>query len=310
MKIVVIGAAGAIGKVVVPVLLARGHHVRVVGRDVGKIPDFGEVERVSADIATEDGCARALAGMDAAIYTLGLPYTKKAFATYGPMMERFVAAAKRAGVKTALLISNVYPYGRPRTPLVAEDHPRVSVSVKGLHRKAQEDALLAADGPGLRAISLRLPNFYGPDATASLAHGIFEAARTGGTANLLGPIDTPQEMVFTPDVGPVIADLLEHPEARGAYNFAGPGHTTFREFTAKVFAAAGKPVKSRVAGRGMVRVMGLFSSLLRELGEMMYLQETPVLLDDTKLRAFLPGLRKTSYDEGIRLTLAARPPTG
>lgn len=305
MKVVVIGAAGAIGKGLVPVLRARGHEVRVVGRDVAKIPDFGAVERVAADVATEDGCARALAGMDAAVYTLGLPYTKKAFAAYGPMMERFVAAARKAGTKRVLLISNVYPYGAPQTPLVAEDHPRVPVSVKGLHRKAQEDVLLAADGPELRTISLRLPNFYGADALASLAHGIFEAARTGGVANLLAPIDTPQEMVFTPDVGPVVAALLEHPDARGPYNFAGPAHTTFRDFTAKVFAAAGKPVKMRVAGRGLVRVLGLFMPLMRELGEVMYLQETPVLLDDAKLRALLPGLHKTSYDEGVRRTVGS-----
>ena len=36
---------------------------------------------------------------------------------------------------------------------------------------------------------------------------------------------------------------------------------------------------------------------------MLYLQETPVLLDDSKLTAALGPLHKTSYDEGIRLTL-------
>jgi hypothetical protein len=38
---------------------------------------------------------------------------------------------------------------------------------------------------------------------------------------------------------------------------------------------------------------------------MSYLYETPVLLDDTKLGALLGGLRKTSYDDGIRTTVAA-----
>jgi hypothetical protein len=36
---------------------------------------------------------------------------------------------------------------------------------------------------------------------------------------------------------------------------------------------------------------------------MLYLQETPVILDDGKLLKKFPGVRKTSYDEGIRLTL-------
>jgi hypothetical protein len=37
---------------------------------------------------------------------------------------------------------------------------------------------------------------------------------------------------------------------------------------------------------------------------MLYLTETPVLLDDSKLRAQFPALHKTSYDEGIRQTIA------
>jgi hypothetical protein len=40
-----------------------------------------------------------------------------------------------------------------------------------------------------------------------------------------------------------------------------------------------------------------------ELVEMMYLQETPVLLDDAKLSRHLGGLRRTLYDEGLRQTV-------
>lgn len=36
---------------------------------------------------------------------------------------------------------------------------------------------------------------------------------------------------------------------------------------------------------------------------MHYLWTTPVILDDTRLRHLLPELRKTPYEEGIRLTL-------
>jgi hypothetical protein len=36
---------------------------------------------------------------------------------------------------------------------------------------------------------------------------------------------------------------------------------------------------------------------------MLYLQETPVILDDSKLAGALGQLEKTPYDEGIRLTM-------
>ena len=49
--------------------------------------------------------------------------------------------------------------------------------------------------------------------------------------------------------------------------------------------------------------MGWFSPLYRELMEMLYLQETPVILDDRKLLAKFPNVRRRAYDEGIRQTL-------
>jgi hypothetical protein len=79
----------------------------------------------------------------------------------------------------------------------------------------------------------------------------------------------------------------------------------------RVFAAVGRAPKLRVAGKGMLRVMGLFSPLMRELVEMSYLHTTPVVLDDSALQKLLGPVKKTSYDEGIRKTLeqmrAARP---
>jgi nucleoside-diphosphate-sugar epimerase len=51
-------------------------------------------------------------------------------------------------------------------------------------------------------------------------------------------------------------------------------------------------------------VLGLFNPLLREVVEMHYLLTTPVLMDDTALHRLLGTVRKTSYAEGIRQTLA------
>jgi nucleoside-diphosphate-sugar epimerase len=238
---------------------------------------------------------------------LGLPYTKRDFAQYPPMMKLFVEAARSANVKKLVLISNVYPYGLPQTERVAETHPRNPASVKGEFRKQQEDILLAAHDPkGLLTLSLRLPNFYGPGAVLSIAHGIFSAAVKGAPAQLLGPIDTRQELCFTPDVGPLVADLLQSDSAFGqAYNFAGSGETTWRKFTEEIYSAAGhsKP-KLRVAGPGLVRFLGLFSTLMRELVELRYLQTHPLILDDAKLHQVLPNVRKTPYREGIARTLA------
>jgi nucleoside-diphosphate-sugar epimerase len=267
---------------------------------------FGERgEIVDADVSQPAGCDRASVGADAIVYSLGLPYTARAFSAYPPMMRMAVEAARRAAVRRLLLITNVYAYGRPTAARVAETHPRQPFGPKGRFRKEQEDIALGAHEPGLLlTASLRLPDFYGPHASLAFANMIAASALARKPANLLGPADTPHEFVFTPDVGPVVCDLLERDAAFGtAYNFAGPGTITTREFARRVYAAAGTPFRARVAPPWMVKLMGVCSPLMRELSELAYLQSEPVILEDTKLHQVLPVVRKTPYDEGIRLTL-------
>lgn len=309
MTLAIIGAAGAIGRSTADACQAAGQSVRLVGRTAGPLQAMAKPgdKVVLADVANAEGCAKALEGADTALYALGLPYTKAAFAAYPEMMRKFVTAAKAAGIKRAVLITNVYPYGRPQTAKVTEDHPRVPCSVKGEYRKQQEDIFLAAHG--FEAVSLRLPDFYGPNVESSQLTDVVKAARAGKTGNLLGPADQPHEFVFTPDVGPVVKALIEHSgPVSGAFNLAGAGVTSMRDLAALIYQAAGQPPKLRVMAPWMQGLVGLLMPVLQELGEMRYLLETPVLLDDTRLRALLPNLRKTSYAEGARAVAAARNP--
>jgi nucleoside-diphosphate-sugar epimerase len=305
MTIAIIGAAGTIGHSTAHAYHGAGLPVRLVGRSEGPLQAMAKPgdEIVIADVATAEGCRAAVKGVDVALYTLGLPYTKTDFAAYPPMMRLFVDAAKEAGVRRAVLISNVYPYGLPQTERVAESHPRNPVSVKGQFRKEQEDIFLAA--PGLETVSLRLPDFYGPNVPGSQLAMVVDAARKGATGNLLGPADRPHEFVFTPDVGPVVKALLEHPAPlAGAYNFAGAGVITMKRLAELIYMAAGKKPKLRIMAPWMQDIVGLFMPVLRELKEMRYLFDHPVMLDDAKLQALLPDLKKTGYEDGARIIMA------
>ena len=146
-----------------------------------------------------------------------------------------------------------------------------------------------------------------PDAELSYVRAIFDAALKGGTANVIGPIDTPHEFIFIPDVAETLIALSEKEEAYGkAWNVAGPGLMTTRQFAEQVFGAVHQKPRLRVAGsKVMLRVLGRFNPFLREVVEMHYLWTTPVKLDDTRLRQLLPNLHKTPYTEGIRATIDA-----
>ena len=305
-KVAVFGAAGPIGRYAGMELDRRGIPFRAVGRTAGKLSDiFGKMahaEVVAADLSDAGGARQAAHGVDTIIYTVGVAYTN--FQLHPQMMRVTVDAAAAAGVQRVVLVTGVYSYGIPQTKKVAETHPRAPVSVKGQLRKEQEDILLAAGDRGLfKTMIVRLPDFYGPY-TYSIASHIFEAALAGKTANWLGPIAPLHEFVFVPDTGPVIADLAARDDCYGeAWNFAGPGEISALAFIQKIYQAAGREPKFRSAGRTLLRMLGWFNPLMRELPEMLYLQETPVLLDDEKLLRKLGQVHKTSYDEGIRLTL-------
>lgn len=98
----------------------------------------------------------AARGIDTLIYLVGVNYWK--FELHPRLMERTLAGAIAEGVARFLLIGTVYPYGRPQSPRVTEQHPREPHTFKGRMRKAQEDLLMAADREGrIRATVLRQP---------------------------------------------------------------------------------------------------------------------------------------------------------
>jgi nucleoside-diphosphate-sugar epimerase len=306
-KAAIFGAAGAIGTPVAAELDRRGIPFRVVGRTRSRLEAaFGKManaEIFEADVSDLRSAGAAARGVDTIFYCVGLPYPSHQL--HPILMRTTVEAAASVGVKRLVLVSSVYGYGVPRTSHVAETHPRQPNSRKGEYRKAQEDVVLEAHQKGrLEGLIVRLPDFYGPGADLGLANPIFAAALAGKTANWIGPVNTAHEFVFVPDTGPVIVELALHPECYGeAWNFGGPGEINTMDFITRIYRAVGRSPKYRTVGRGMLKIMGWFSPLFRELPEMLYLQETPVILDDHKLLAKLPDTHKTSYDEGIAKTL-------
>jgi nucleoside-diphosphate-sugar epimerase len=308
-NIALFGASGAIGGSIAAALRAQGRRYRVVGRSRAPLESqFGAdplAEVVTWDPDVPDSVRAAAQGVETLAYMVGVPYQD--FRLHPELMRKTLEGAVAAGVRRLLLIGTVYPFGRPQTERVREDHPRDPHTFKGRMRKAQEDLVLTAHREGrLETTILRLPDFYGPNVERSFLHGAFRAALQGGSANLIGPIDTPHEFVFVPDVGPVVAALIDAPRAYGAtWNLAGAGVTTQRALVERIFAQVGRPPKLRVAGPLLVRAMGLFNPLMRELVEMHYLHTTPVLMDDSALRGLLGDIRKTPYEDGIRLTIGA-----
>ena len=309
VKIALFGAAGAIGQTIAGALNNNHQEYRVVGRSRAALQQaFGSDPLAEVVVWNPDDLAsvRAAAqGIETLIYLVGVAYDH--FELHPQLMRKTLDGAIAAGVQRILLIGTVYPYGLPQTNPVREDHPRNLHTFKGRMRKEQEDLLLQADAAGkIHGAVLRLPDFYGPGVDKSFLHSIFVAAATGGRAQVIAPLDTPHEYVYVPDVGPVVGRLIENPAAYGrVWHLAGAGTITTREVFNRAFAVTGNKPKKIVAGPITLRLMGLFNPIMRELVEMHYLQTNPVVLDDSALRGLLGEIKKTNYDDGIRLSVNA-----
>jgi nucleoside-diphosphate-sugar epimerase len=310
-KIALFGAAGAIGQSIAQALSAAGQPYRVVGRSRESLRKaFGAdplAEIVTWNPDSPASVRAAAEGVDTIVYLVGVNYWQ--FELHPELMGKTLEGAIAAGVRNVLLVGTVYPYGRAHGSPVREDHPREPHTFKGRMRKAQEDLLMQAHAEGrINAAVLRLPDFYGPGVSASLLHGAAVAAVRGGTADMLGPLDAPHEFVYVPDVGPVVARVIANPGAWGrTWHLAGAGVTTQRALVGEMERASGRPLKVRVVGKTLLRVIGLFNRFMREAVEMNYLLTEPVIMDDAALQGLIGPIRKTPYAEGVRRTMAAVP---
>ncbi|HEY1976131.1 MAG TPA: NAD-dependent epimerase/dehydratase family protein [Candidatus Baltobacteraceae bacterium] len=304
--VALIGGTGAVGRAIARVLRDQGRTYRVIGRNQPSLEKvFGSDSRAELRTWNADAVSArtALEGIDSAIYLVGVPYDH--FELHPLLMRVTLEGAIAAGVKRMLLIGTVYPYGLPRTHTVDETHPREPHTFNARMRKQQGDLLLAAHGHGIETVELRLPDLYGPGMEKSYLTAQFANAPKGERSMMIGPVDVRHEWAFIPDCAAVAVRLLDDSRSYGTFwNYGGPGEITLRQFSDKIYAACGHKPRYFVVNKTLLQIFGIFNPQMRRLAEMNYLMSNPIVLSDARLSSLLGELPKTSYDDGIRLTLA------
>jgi nucleoside-diphosphate-sugar epimerase len=161
----------------------------------------------------------------------------------------------------------------------------------------------AIDRGELKALIARSADFYGPSisTTSVLTETVFKPLSQGKKANWLGSVDFKHSYTYTPDAGKATALLGNTEDAYGQVWHLPTAHDPFtgKEWIEAIAKEMGAKANYQVAPKFLVRVMGLFMPLMRELVEMMYQNDRDYVFDSSKFEKRFT-ISATPYLEGIK----------
>jgi uncharacterized protein YbjT (DUF2867 family) len=203
MQIAITGGTGTVGSELVSELARRGHEVRVLTRRApGRLPGGAQHHRV--DLATGEGIAAALDGVDAVVDAANSPPKRtpaEQLLVHGT--GRLLKAEAAVGVAHHVAISIV---GIDRVP--------------GMYYETKLRQEAAVKAAGVPWTIVRATQFH-----ALVDDYLRRAARFG----VLPGVALPLQPVHEREVAVVLADTVEAEPSGATTQFAGPDRRTIRE---------------------------------------------------------------------------------
>jgi nucleoside-diphosphate-sugar epimerase len=283
-------------------LVVRRLPVRAVTRSgAADVPEG--VEQVAADVATPDGARRACAGA-AVVYHCAQPPYRQWVELFPPLTRAVLDGTADAGAKL-VFADNLYVYGPPEGPMT-EETPQRAQGKKGRVRIEMAAAILRAHGDGrLRCTIGRSSDYYGPrGTTTAVGDNLMKPVLRGKRARWLGSLDQPHTLNYLEDMARALVTLGERQEADGqVWHLPAADPLTGRQFLTLVYEAAGIAPRVGVAPRPMIRLVGVFNPLVRELNETLYQFERPFVSDASKFQGAFGPFEPTPHRDAVRRTV-------
>ncbi len=192
---------------------------------------------------------------------------------------------------------------------MTEETPYRPSSKKGeVRAKIATQLLEAAQRGDLRASIARSADFYGPwgDTKSMFYQVVLKNLAAGKKAQWLGDPSMPHSMSYTLDCARALVTLADDSSSFNqtwhmpTYN-PPPVPVDLIRMAADEMGVPYKGVQA--ASKNIVRLLGLFMPIMREMVEMIYQNERPYWFDSTKFEQRY-GMQPTSYAQGIRDTVA------
>lgn len=157
---------------------------------------------------------------------------------------------------------------------------------------------------GVPTLIVHLPDVYGSNAENTLLHETLKKVVNNKAAYFIGNLKVAREYLYTCDGAKAMVELSLRPEAYNqTWNIPAAHPITGEELIAVIREITGYSKAVRVVSKKMISMMGIFSPFMREMVEMMYLTEHPVLLSGEKYEKEIHSLPRTPYKQGITETI-------
>jgi len=300
----ILGANGTIGSVLAKELKAYTNHIRLVSRNPKKVNETDEL--FPADLSDSSQVEKAIAGSEVVYLLVGFDYNIKVWQNNWPKIMRATIDACIKHKAKFVFFDNVYMYDINAIPHMTEDSIINPPSKKGAVRKEIAEMLLNEVKSGkLTALIARSADFYGPNNDKSfLIETVYKNIKKGKKSNWFIDANKKHSFTYTLDAAKATALLGNTVDAYNqVWHLPTDKNTLTGNEMISLFAKEmNAENKVSVLPMWLLKILGLFIPLMKEMPEMMYQYDRDYFFDSSKFDKRF-NFRTTTYQEGVKLTI-------
>lgn len=302
VKQTILGSGGAIGTELAKALKSYTDNIRLVSRNPIKVNPNDEL--IKADLLNAAEVMKAVENSSIVYVTVGFEYDANVWAQNWPiLMDNVIKACQKHRCKL-VFFDNIYMYDKNHLNGMTENTPINPPSKKGRVRAQIAQMLLTEiKTNSLKALIARSADFYGPSIhnVSMLTESVFKPLSQGKKANWIGSVHFKHSFTYTPDAAKATA-LLGNTE--DTYNQVwhlptAPEPFPGKEWVDSIAGELGVRPKYLSAPKWMVRILGIFIPIMKEMVEMTYQYDRDYVFDSSKFEKRFK-LKPTSYAKGIQ----------
>jgi nucleoside-diphosphate-sugar epimerase len=295
----ILGAGGAIGSDLAKELSKHTGEIRLVSRKPQAVNPNDLL--FPADLTNPEQVDKAVKGSEIVYVVIGFPYKTKVWKKVWPAFMRSVIDACKNYEAKLVFFDNIYMYDPDHLKGMTEETPFKPVSKKGQIRKEVAEMILEEVKKGdLKALIARAPDFLSPH-NSVITEMVLKNLKKGKKANWPGRMDKIHNFIYTPDAAKATALLGNTADAFNQTWHLPTDSTPYTGMDWVTMAAeiTGSRPKAAPMSAGMMKFLGIFIPVLKEMAEMNYQYERDYLFDSSKFKRNF-SVMPTPANEALR----------